>query len=72
MDITNLFFIPDNINSEIEKFSQQNQNKIIKTGFSHKSNGYLDIGHAKAIYLNYIFAEKTKGEFNIRMDDINP
>lgn len=55
-----------------EDFKTNKWNGRVHTRFPPEPNGYLHIGHAKSICLNYGIACDYKGKFNLRFDDTNP
>ncbi len=63
-------FIHDIIDKDIEERTYGD--RPIHTRFPPEPNGYLHIGHAKAICLNFTTAQKYNGKCNLRFDDTNP
>ena len=61
-------FIHDIIDADLA----EGVNDTVHTRFPPEPNGYLHIGSAKAIWINYTTAKKYGGSFNLRYDDTNP
>ena len=60
------------IHDIIDKDLAEGKVEKIHTRFPPEPNGYLHIGSAKAIWINYMTAKKYGGAFNLRYDDTNP
>lgn len=65
---TSLNFIEQMIENDLST----GKNSFVQTRFPPEPNGYLHIGHAKSIVLNFGLAEKYNGKCNLRFDDTNP
>ncbi|MBE5845475.1 MAG: glutamine--tRNA ligase/YqeY domain fusion protein [Butyrivibrio sp.] len=60
------------IEQEIDNDLKEGVYDHVQTRFPPEPNGFLHIGHAKSILLNYGLAKKYNGKFNMRFDDTNP
>jgi len=60
------------INTIIEDDIRSGKHEKAVTRFPPEPNGFLHLGHARAIITNYSMAEKHGGYFNLRFDDTNP
>ncbi|MBO5328453.1 MAG: glutamine--tRNA ligase/YqeY domain fusion protein [Clostridia bacterium] len=65
-------FIEQIINEELSQGKFESVNNQIQVRFPPEPNGYLHIGHVKALCINFAVKEKYNGKLNLRMDDTNP
>ena len=63
-------FLRDQISADVE--NKTYGDAVIQTRFPPEPNGYLHIGHAKAIFLDFGLADEFGGKTNLRFDDTNP
>ena len=65
-------FIEQFINEDLQSGKYESRGNQIVVRFPPEPNGYLHIGHVKALCINFGVKEKYGGRLNLRMDDTNP
>ncbi len=65
-------FIEQIINEELEAGKFESRGNELQVRFPPEPNGYLHIGHVKALCINFAVKDKYGAKLNLRMDDTNP
>ena len=72
VDANQVNMATDFIREKIREDIESGKHKVIATRFPPEPNGYLHLGHALSICLNFSIAEEFGGICNLRFDDTNP
>lgn len=72
--VEGLAFAPNFISKVVESdlIAEKDSSYTITTRFPPEPNGYLHLGHAKAVCFNHEIARQSNGKFHMRLDDTNP
>jgi glutaminyl-tRNA synthetase len=72
VDANQVNMATDFIREKIREDIESGKHKVIATRFPPEPNGYLHLGHALSICLNFSIAKEFGGTCNLRFDDTNP